>query len=247
MQATKYIAILISIISFAFIQSCSYSDSEVGGKSETGTGGSMARFTIAGDKLFTVNREMLSTFDISSDESPVYKQTTYVGRNLETIFPMEDKLLLGSNSGMFIFDISKDGPPQQVSFYEHIISCDPVVSDGKYAYVTLSNVRVSCQRAENVLQIIDIEDIKNPTLVKQYPMEGPRGLAIRNDTLWVCDNGIKLFDVSDKMNINELLHFNNIAAYDVILDKNRALVVGETGFFQYITENDTLTKLSEIK
>ena len=77
-------------------------------------------------------------------------------------------------------------------------------------------------------------------------MEAPGGLAIKNDTLWVCDNGIKILDVSDKNNIKQLFHFNNINAYDVILDEDRALVIGESGFHQYRLSGNGIQKISEI-
>ncbi len=77
-------------------------------------------------------------------------------------------------------------------------------------------------------------------------MESPRGLAIKNDTLWVCDDGIKVFNSANKHAIEELYHFDDILAYDIILVENRALVIGETGFIQYQLEDGKLKKLSEI-
>ena len=234
-------------IAAIILQSCSYAETSLDGASGSGTGGSMARFTVVNDKLFTVDEENLQVFDVSSEESPEYDLTTSVGWGVETIFPLGDKLFLGTSSGMYIYDISGNGPPKKISFYEHVIACDPVVSDGEYAYVTLSNSREFCWRSVNELQIIDLQNIQRPQLLKQYSMTNPRGLAIRNDTLWVCDNGIKIFDVSDKLNIRQLHHFDQLMAYDIILDKNRALVIGETGFVQYNLENDTIHKISEIE
>ncbi|SHI64378.1 hypothetical protein SAMN05444280_10487 [Tangfeifania diversioriginum] len=238
--------IITSAAIFLILQSCSYGDSAFDGVSESGTGGSMARFTIVGDHLFTVDQQNLNVFDIALEENPEFKQKNTVGFGVETIFPLGDKLFLGTSTGMFIYDISTAGTPRQISFYEHVIACDPVVSDGEYAYVTLNASREECWRSVNELQIIDLKDIERPQLLKQYQMQSPRGLAVRNDTLWVCDNGLKVFDISDKLNIAQLHHFNDLVAYDLILDKNRALVIGETGFVQYKLENDTIIKLSEI-
>lgn len=80
-------------------------------------------------------------------------------------------------------------------------------------------------------------------------MSNPRGLAVRNDTVWLCDGGLRILDVSDKslQNVKELHYFNDLIAYDIILDRNRALVIGESGFVQYKLENDAIRKLSEIK
>lgn len=242
---SKYFIIVPAVV-FLILQSCSYGDSAFEGGSESGTGGSMARFTIVGDHLFTVDQQNLNVFDISSAENPEYKQRNNVGVGVETIFPLGDKLFLGTSTGMYIYDISTAGTPRQISFYEHVIACDPVVSDGEYAYVTLNASRQECWRSVNELQIIDLQNIEQPQLLKQYQMQSPRGMAVRNDTLWVCDNGLKIFDVSDKLNIIQLHHFNDLVAYDLILDKNRALVIGETGFVQYKLKSDTIVKLSEI-
>jgi hypothetical protein len=239
---------IIIIICFAILvlfQSCA-ENAGIERFSDSGTGGSMARFTVVGDYLFTVDNSTLQTFDISSVEEPEYINEQYVGSGVETIFPLNDMLFLGTSNGMYIYDISNEGEPNKLSFYQHVIACDPVVSDGEYAYVTLSSVRLSCWQSVDELQIIDLENVKEPRLVKRYQMQHPQGLAIKNDTLWVCADGLKILDVSDINNIRELYHFNDLEAYDVILDNQRALVVGETGFKQYKLENDTIRQLSEI-
>jgi hypothetical protein len=242
---TQIVLFLVGLI--FILQACEYGDTGYEGiSSGEGSGGSMARFTIINDHLYSVDESNLKVFDISSVESPEYIQEEFIGFGVETIFPLGDKLFLGTSSGMYIYDVNTPQMPQQISYYEHVIACDPVVSDGEYAYVTLSNIRETCSRSINALQIIDLENIQSPKLLKQYEMVGPRGLAIKNDTLWVCDGGLKVLDASDKMNVVELYHFDQVSAYDVILDKNRALVIGETGFIQYKLENDTIRKLSEI-
>lgn len=236
------------ILLIGLCQSCEFAD--IGYKdssgSESGTGGSMARFTVVDNNLFTVDHTNLKVFDIGQPEKPEFMKDQPVGFEVETIFPLENTLFLGTSSGMYIYDISNPASPLELSFYEHIVACDPIVSDGDFAYVTLSNLSQRCWNAANELHIVDLQDLQNPKLLKQYPMEGPRGLSVRNDTLWVCDAGLKVFDASDKLNIRELFHFDDIVAYDIILDRERALVIGETGFVQYKMEGDSLRKLSEI-
>ncbi len=46
-------------------------------------------------------------------------------------------MFLGSTNGMYIYDISAPDTPKYVSELQHVTSCDPVVVDDKYAYVTL--------------------------------------------------------------------------------------------------------------
>jgi hypothetical protein len=223
------------------------SDSEAGFTSGEGTGGSTARFTIAGNNLYTVDHYSLKIFNIEDPQHPQFIVSRPVGFGIETIFPLHKNLYLGTSTGMYIYDIDSPENPQKISYFEHVISCDPVVSDGKYAYVTLSSGNQRCRRGTNELQIIDLQNLKSPALVKQYPLTQPRGLAIRNDTLWICDNGLKGFDVSNKQDIKLLFNFSDISAYDVILNNHLILITGETGFVQYSLANNSIRKLSEIK
>lgn len=212
-----------------------------------GTGGSMARFTVAGDYLYTVDNRTLKVFSLADPKKPLFKTNRNVGFDVETIFPLNKNLFLGTSTGMYIYDITSPEKPQKISFYEHIYACDPVVSDGQYAYVTLSSSNMRCWKAGNELQIVDIRDKAAPKQVSTHSLSSPRGLAIRNDTLWVCDAGIKVFDVHDKSRIIQLFHFSEVPAFDLILNGPLALVTGEEGFVQYRIGNGTITKLSEIK
>lgn len=244
----KKVGLVLIPILFMLVLACQFeSGSDTEFSTGEGTGGSMARFTIANNYLYTVDQVSLKAFDLSDPTTPVFKKSIQVGFNVETIFPLNRNLFLGTSTGMYIYDIRTPNQPKEVSFYEHVVSCDPVVSDGQYAYVTLNSSTQLCWRTVNELQIINLQNLNSPELVKQYPMTSPRGLAIRNDTLWLCDDGLKVFDVADKMNIRLLHHFRNLKAYDVILNKQLVLVTGETGFVEYKMENDTIVKLSEIK
>ncbi len=225
--------------------SCQYgNDADFSGGE--GTGGSLARFTVTGNTLYTVDPAALKVFDLSNPEKPQLKRNLPVGFGVETIFPYGENLFLGTATGMYIYDIRIPERPEKISFYEHVYSCDPVVTDGNYAYVTLTTVNQQCWHSINELQIIDIRNRLKPALVKQVPLTQPMGLAVRNDTLWVCDDGLKLFDVKDKSDIKLLRHFTGIQAYDVIWKDNLVLVTGDTGFVQYKIENNGIRKLSEI-
>jgi hypothetical protein len=239
---------LSGILIFYLLSGCQYgSDSGSDFSSGEGTGGSMARFTITANHLYIVDHTSLKVFNLNNAQQPEFLVTRNIGFDIETIFPVNQNLFLGTSTGMYIYDIKTPENPKKVSFYEHVYSCDPVVSDGKYAYVTLSSANQRCWRATNELQIIDLQNLQSPSLLAQYTMTQPRGLAIRNDTLWVCDQGLKIFDVRNKKQIKLLYHFQNILAYDIILKNKLALVSGETGFVQYTLSNDSIKKLSEIK
>lgn len=243
----RYITITTLFAALVFAFACSDDKGSDYESSGEGTGGSMARFTIVGDFLYTVDHQTLNSFDISTPAQPEYKSKVSLNFGVETISPFNGNLFIGTTSGMYIFDTENPAKPAMLSHFSHAQACDPVVSDGKYAYVTLSSTNNTCFRYVNELQIIDIQNLEKPSFVKEYPLEAPRGLAVRNDTLWICDNGLKVFDIADKLNIKQIYHFEGISAYDLILNKNLALVIGESGFIQYKFDNEEIIKLSEIK
>jgi hypothetical protein len=137
---------------------------------------------------------------------------------------------------MHIFDITTPATPTHVSTYAHVRSCDPVIVDGDYAYVTLRS-GTTCQGFTNQLEVIDIKDVKSPQLLKTYAMTNPHGLGKDNSTLFICDGsaGLKVYDASD-INLIEnkqLAHYQDIHAYDVIPFNNTLMMIGEDGLFQY--------------
>lgn len=211
-----------------------------GSGSGPGVGGSLARFTINGNYLYMLDGGDLQVADISSANEPVAKSRSYLAWDIETIFPYKNNLFIGSASGMHIMDLSSPESPAKISTYAHVQSCDPVVVDDKYAYVTLRSGN-TCQGFTNQLEVINIENLQSPQLLQVYPMTNPHGLGIDNTTLFICDgnDGLKAFDASDVNSIdkNLLAHYKNINATDVIPYNNILIMIGEDGLFQYDYSN----------
>ncbi len=217
----------------------------------TGVGGSMARFTIARDHLYAVTSQQLIAFDIEVLSDPRKISEPYIGWDIETIFPYENHLFIGSRTGMFIYNINNPGEPTFVSEFSHARNCDPVVVEGEYAYVTLRSGNPECDGFTNELDVVDISNLRNPYLVKAYPMHNPHGLGIRENTLFLCDGeeGLKVFDTKDVHKIveNSLAHFPDIHAFDVIPLHNILLLIGEDGFYQYdYSDKENIVLLSRI-
>ena len=201
-------------------------------------GGSTASFTISGDYLYTIDATTLSTFDISDESEIRFLNKLRLNTiQLETIFPFGNKLYLGSTTGVLIIDISNPSSPIYISEYQHVVSCDPVVTDGVYAYVTLRSGN-NCGQVEDELQVIDLSNINNPQVISTYPLTSPRGLALNGNTLYVCDDGIKVFDVSNKNNIELVNHVRSIPANDVIYYNSQLLVTADDGFYQFNVIDD---------
>jgi len=218
----------------------------------TGLGGSLARFKIVEDYLYVIDHQKINVFDIQNLEAPVKVNEEYVTWESETIFYQDNKLFIGTRTGMYIYDITQPNSPTYISSFDHMKFCDPVVVDGNYAYVTL-RAGASCsdngemQMLDSRLEIIDISDIYNPQLVKTYIMDEPYGLGIKGDKLFICDgaSGLKVYDKTDVLNLQLVQNFNVNHAYDVIPLQDKLLMIGDNTLTQYNYIDTGIEMISE--
>ncbi len=198
-----------------------------------GTGGSMARFALSDDRMYTVDYSKLKVFNTAIPEKPVYvKELSAGGWDIETIFPFGKNLFLGSMTGMHIFDISSKDNPFRTGSFTHARVCDPVISDGKNAFVTLRNGS-KCAGYINQLDVVDISDLSKPKLLKSYPLTNPHGLSKEGDVLIICEgaDGVKFFNAADVNNIKQLAHVKGMKAFDVIALGKIAMVSAEDALY----------------
>jgi hypothetical protein len=234
-------------IAFQYADAASFkSNAAVAPSSSTGVAGSTSRFTITSNHLYTLDSYFLDVVDVTNPTQPVSKTEIQVSWMAETLFPLAETLFVGTRSGMYIFDLKNPDLPNQIGQYEHIYSCDPVVVEGDYAYVTLRNGN-ACQGTINQLEVIDIKNPALPSLVKAYPMTNPHGLGIDDGTLFICDgsDGLKIYDAKDVNTIDtkQLAHYKDINAFDIIPFKDIAIVIGTDGLYQYDYSNIKQIKL----
>ncbi len=214
--------------------------------STSGKSGSLARFAVVGHYLYTVDRETMRLFDIESGTAK-FLADLQVGFNIETIFARGNALFLGSRNGVYIYDISIPDKPAHLSTYQHIASCDPVVADDNYAYSTLSTGRPTCWRGTNVLDIIDISNLSFPKQVTTLLMNDPRGLGIvSSNRLVVCDQGLKLIDISNRILPKLLCYRNDERPFDIIPSNNSFIAVIPGGLANYIVQSDTLQLIGKL-
>ncbi len=203
-----------------------------------GIAGSMARFTLMNNYLYTVTNMELNVIDITQPMNPVFNNMVQVGWRIETIYPFKNNLFIGSSTGMFIYSTTDPAHPSLVSQFSHVTACDPVIADGDNAYVTL-RTGTTCAGSVNQLDILNIQDLQAPTLVKSYLLSNPHGLSKSGNHLFICDGagGLKVFDASDANNLQLLQTIANINAYDIITLNNNAIVVAADGVYQYDYSN----------
>lgn len=217
---------------------------------QTGTGGSMARFAVSGNALYIVSKQSLEVYDINNAGNPTKATTKNLGVGIETIFPYQNKLFIGAADGMYIYNNTKPNSPELLSKYTHVLSCDPVVVQGPYAYVTL-RAGVNCRPGGlfSSLDVVDISDPAKPQLVGSQRMDSPYGLGVSGNKLFVCEGekGFRMMDISDPKVPIQKHFFQEVPAYDVIVRNNRLLVTGKEGLYQYqYDESDSLQYLSKI-
>jgi hypothetical protein len=241
------VALVISTFFYACEKDSSANSSADG--SNTGQGGSMAKFAIQGNYMYKVEGSILKVYDVSNVSNTILLNSIDLqNTGVETIFSNGQYLFFGTQNGMLIYGLSKPQSPNYISTYTHVVSCDPVVVKGNIAYVTLSSGN-DCNRGLDQLEVIDITNISNPTLLKAYRMGNPKGMAVAGKYLYLCDQlaGFKVLDITDNMKIVEVNNIKTLLAYDVIANGNILTITSTSGVYQYdCTDPLNLKFLSKI-
>ncbi len=111
----------------------------------------------------------------------------------------------------------------------------------------------TCEGFNNQLDVLKLNNLTDPTLLKTYSLNNPHGLSKDGNLLFICDGsaGLKVYDASNVLNLKLIKHIENLEAYDVIASDNIALVVATDGLYQFDYSNPTsmhlLSKISIVK
>jgi hypothetical protein len=214
----------------------------------TGKSGSMARFGFHDNYLYVLpENARLQVFDV--DETPINATTVYSIAGYETMFIHDNHIFFGASNGMYIYDMNMPKNPQLTGWYSHLTSCDPVVVQDHYAYITMRGGTM-CNGTLNQLDIVALsDDYRTITPCGSTAMTQPYGLGIDGNLLFVCDgaDGLKIYDAKDKKKITPVAAFPGIQAYDVIPAGNFLFMTGNDGFYLYDYSDPTdIRQLSHI-
>jgi len=216
-----------------------------GNSNSTGVNGSMSRFSIYNNYLYSVVNNYLNIFDLSNVIPKKAGADFYIGRNVETIFSYKDNMFMGTPTGMLIYSVKDPVKPSFQSSLSHVYGCDPVVVENDLAYVTVHSGNL-CGQTNNELFIVNVSDVKNPKQIVSYTMTNPKGLGIDNGRLFLCDDGLKVFNVTDPQKImsNQLVHYSGMDGYDVIPQNNILMMIASDGLYQY--DYSDITNIKQI-
>lgn len=214
-----------------------------------GINGSMSRFSLYKDYLYAVVNNTMNIFDLSSAEPVKAVDNLSIGWNVETIFSYGENMFMGTPTGMVIYSVKDPLRPEYMSAVWHVFGCDPVVVENDIAYVTVHSGNL-CGQNTNELIVIDVSDVKNPAHIVTYTMKKPKGLGIDNGTLFICDDGLKVFDATEPQKImaNQLVHYSGMEGYDVIPHNDVLMMIAEDGLYQYdYSDLKKISRISQIK
>lgn len=221
-----------------------------GGGSKNGINGSMSRFALYDDKLYTVIRDYMSIFDLSGEAPVKAADNIFIGWNVETLFSYEDNMFMGTPTGMLIYSVADPLKPEFMSSVTHVFGCDPVVVHNDLAYVTVHSGNMCGQNA-NELFIVDVSNVREPKkLITFQNMIKPKGLGIDNEMLFLCDDGLKIFNITtpEKSYLSSLKHIKGMEGYDLIAWENVLMMIAEDGLYQYdYSDVNDIKALSVIK
>ncbi len=221
-------------------------DSALNSEFSEGQGGSLATFSLKGNYLYTVDFSNLSVFNIDNATNPIKVNTINVGFDIETLFSYNDFLFIGSQNAMYIYDITNAELPKKMSQSDHFRACDPVVANGTNAYVTLHS-NANCGGSVNELKTYNITDIENPVLLNTRGLTQPKGLSLfGSEYLLVCDDSVKIFDVTDPSDSKYLEEIPTVGAIDIIIRNNNAFIISDGSISQYQLDLNDISNFKKI-
>lgn len=221
------------------------------GNSQQGIG-SVNRIAYSNGHLYTISNTQLSSF--SDNGSLELVSSENIGWQMETIYPYDDKLFIGTRNSMEVMGLSDPGRPVHITSFWHANACDPVYPIDDVAYLTLragTDDETDCPGSDNLLVVLDIKQIESPEVSQEINMASPYGMTMIGNKLYVGEgsNGLKIFDASDKLNLILESAVTSIQAYDVIAHPTKfdiLLIAGPDGLSQYEIQTDNRELLSNI-
>ncbi len=166
------------------------------GTSSVNTAGSISRMAFSGNLLYVIGSSRLSTYSMENNLliNTNNQQQTF---GMETVIVRDGFLYVGSQSGMHTYSLENARVPAFLSTFTHFTGCDPVAVENDIAIVTVRDGRDCGNTSLNVMYVLDISDKSNPVELTSANMNNPRGVALYNGTIYLCDGdaGLKVFDL----------------------------------------------------
>ncbi len=205
------------------------------------------RFEIVGNDLCCVSNASLKIYDIQNPASPLLLNNAYMQDNILSVRLLANNgLMIGDANGLSLYSISTSGGIKQDGAISASQYYDPFAYVADTIFVLQSNSLYTSNRFPDFLGIYYSNDLSNPILSYNSNLNYPKDISIdSNRNLFVCDSGLKVFDISDETRPKLISHFyieaNKIRAYN-----DNLFILGNSGLFQYQYNKGSLALTSKI-
>jgi hypothetical protein len=228
------LVIIVTIVATACTKNIDPTSANGFGGNTVASVGSTARFAISNNRLYALGKNDVTVVDIADPKNMAIMTRQQLNQELETIFPFGDALFIGTTTGVYGYNISNPNLLTNPRFINHLRACDPVVANDKNMYLTLRS-GTACNTQINMLQhytytLPSSNDVQMQ-YVNQQTMVSPRGLALANNNLFVCDAGIKVYTLGSNgaPNYIKTQAMDGYECYDMIPRGNNLIVQHNKG------------------
>jgi hypothetical protein len=239
----------IYLLAFALLMLLSCGKESLDVSTEPGQSGSITRFVVHNQYMYSLNTNEVKTFDLQNPDKPQLVHTLPTDYGLETIIIYDNTIYLGSKTALYILSIDNPAAPTILSKSDRFLfgavfnGCDPVVVKDQYAYSTIKVVENICGNVatQSALIVFDVSNKAAPEQKGLYPMSLPNGLGFFEQYLLVCDEGsdlVFIYYISDPHNlILTDYSFAVIDPVDLIVRGQQVIVSTKTDFRFYDISN----------
>ncbi len=250
----RYILSILIIISLASSTGCKKAlESPLQFDSLDQSGGNLARFTIIGNYLCVVNGGALKVYNIQDPANPVHIGDVGPGATILSLRTFKDSLLVigiltnaSSSYSLNLYSFKNTPSIQLTGSLTSSQAEDPFTYKNNDILTTSRNgPGPSYYVPYSQLCVYDIKNLYRPDYTIHQNIYTPLDLSADGNNLFVCDSGLKVFDITDLSKIAMKKHFN-IEAQNVLSNSSNLTILGTTGLFQYRYASDTINLLSKI-
>jgi hypothetical protein len=239
----------IYLLAFVLLMLLSCSKDSLDVSTEPGQSGSITRFVVHNQYMYSLNPNEVKTFDLQNPDKPQLVHTLPTDYGLETIIIYDNTIYLGSRNALYILSIDNPAAPSILSKTDRFLfgavfnGCDPVVVKDQYAYSTIKVVENICGNVatQSALIVFDVSDKTAPEQKGLYFMSLPNGLGFYEQYLLVCDEGsdfVFIYDTSDPLKLVLTDYsFPVTDPMDLIVRGDQVIVATRTDFRFYDISN----------
>lgn len=196
-------------------------------------------FSIYNDLLYTVVKDTMRIFNLYTNENKLESKpinTIAIGWNAKAIFNYNMYLYANTPSGLIRYSLENPIYPQYIDRISDISGNYDLIIEDNFIFASIRKNQVEVTDSNSgKLVIMDLHNPKSP--LATYQMKNPRGITLTKQYLFICDNGLKIYDRENLANIRLLATYNDINGYHIFMYAKYLMVITTDGLYQYDYSN----------